>query len=106
MNDTSSFLVASDQAASPTAPASRPASRSSRLPQWQVLLHDDDVNDMGYVVQVLVTVTPVDLPDAVRAMREAHLDGVSLVLETHREHAELLVDQLESSGLISTMEPV
>jgi ATP-dependent Clp protease adapter protein ClpS len=37
---------------------------------------------------------------------EAHRKGLSLVIATHREHAELVAEQLTSLQLTVTIEPV
>lgn len=75
------------------------------LPPYRVLLHNDDVNDMQYVVDTLCELTPLPLPQATRVMLEAHTTGVALVLVTHRERAELYVDQFRSRGLTVSIEP-
>ena len=75
------------------------------LPQWRVLLHNDDVNDQIYVVLAIRQLTPLDQTDALRCMLEAHEEGVAIIMTTHREHAELLAEQFESLGLIVTIEP-
>jgi ATP-dependent Clp protease adapter protein ClpS len=38
-------------------------------------------------------------------MLEAHQRGISLLLTTHREHAELLHEQFHSKHLTVTIEP-
>ena len=88
-------------AATEAAPA--PA-RLDRLPPYRVLLHNDDQNDMTYVVETLVDLTSLEVRHATRVMFEAHRQGVSLVLVTHRERAELYVDQFHSRGLTVTIE--
>ena len=77
----------------------------ARLPLWSLLLHNDDLNEMGYVVRILVRMTAIPVSEAVRMMCEAHLEGVALVLETHRERAEFLAEQLGSAGLTASIEP-
>ena len=83
------------------APA-RPGTR--RLPPWRILLHNDN-NDMSYVVETIVALTRLTRHDAVVRMREAHNKGLSLLLTTHREHAELLNEQFQSKRLKVTIEP-
>lgn len=85
-----------------TAPV-RPQTR--RLPPWRVLLHNDDVNDMPYVVEAIVTLTTLNRHDAVERTLEAHRRGLTLLLTTHREHAELLGEQFRSKRLTVTIEP-
>ncbi len=89
-----------------TATAIRPAPpRARRLPPWRVLLHNDDINEMLYVVTTIQQLTAVTRSDAVECMLEAHKSGVGLLLTTHREHAELLEDQFASKRLTVTIEP-
>lgn len=75
------------------------------LPPWRVLLHNDDVNEMGYVVQAITMLTPLGRQDAVRCMFEAHLTGVTQLLVTHKERAELYQEQFQSKSLTVTIEP-
>lgn len=75
------------------------------LPPWKVLLHNDDKNDLGFVVLSIVELTPLNEQDAKLRTEEAHKNGVSLLLTTHKERAELYKDQFESKGLTVTIEP-
>jgi len=75
------------------------------LPPWKVLLHNDDKNDMPFVVESIVQLTPLNQEDAILRMKEAHETGVALLLVTHKERAELYKDQFESKGLTVTIEP-
>ncbi len=79
--------------------------RTRRLPPWRILLHNDNVNDMPYVVETIVALTRLNRHDAVTRMLEAHTRGLSLLLTTHREHAELLDEQFQSKRLKVTIEP-
>jgi ATP-dependent Clp protease adaptor protein ClpS len=83
--------------------AARP--RARRLPPWNVLLHNDDVNDMLYVADTITELTSLNRHDAVLRMLEAHNKGIALLLSTHREHAELLCEQFVSKHLTVTAEP-
>lgn len=105
-----------DMTPRPDTPAAPPASqtrvrerpappRLDRLPPFRVLLHNDDVNDMVYVVQTLVDLTPMDVRRARDVMLEAHRTGVALVTVTHRERAELYAEQFRSRSLTVTYEP-
>jgi ATP-dependent Clp protease adaptor protein ClpS len=76
-----------------------------RLPPYRVLLHNDDNNDMLYVVETLCDLTPLNPHKATTIMMEAHSTGVALVLVTHRERAELYVEQFRSKRLKVTIEP-
>ena len=80
----------------------RPHSR--QLPIWKVLLHNDDVNNMNYVVNTIMMLTPLGQDQAACRMQEAHQKGVSLLLSTHRERAELYAAQFASRNLSVTIE--
>ncbi|MCS7033639.1 MAG: ATP-dependent Clp protease adaptor ClpS [Phycisphaerae bacterium] len=75
------------------------------LPPWKVLLHNDDKNEMGYVVLTILELTPLTEIEAIQRMEEAHKTGVSLLLTTHKERAELYSEQFRSKGLTVTIEP-
>jgi ATP-dependent Clp protease adapter protein ClpS len=75
------------------------------LPPWKVLLHNDDKNDMHFVCDTIVELTPLNKQDAELRMKEANDTGVALLLVTHKERAELYKDQFESKGLTVTIEP-
>ena len=72
---------------------------------FQVLLFNDDVNSMEHVIAAIVTLTPLNVAEAEKCMLEAHEKGISLLLVTHRERAELYVEQFASVGLTVTCEP-
>jgi ATP-dependent Clp protease adaptor protein ClpS len=81
-------------------------SRPILLPPYAVILHDDDHNEMMYVVRSLVMCVPeVTADQAVAIMLEAHLSGKALVITCPLERAELYRDRLESRGLTATIEP-
>ncbi len=89
-----------------TAPGTMTARpRTRRLPPWRILLHNDNVNDMPYVVETIIALTRLNRHAAVVRMLEAHTKGLSLLLTTHREHAELLDEQFQSKRLKVTIEP-
>ena len=89
-----------------TAVKTRPAPpKVDLMPPWRVLLHNDDVNEMIYVVNTIVELTHLERHDAVECMLEAHKRGLAMLLCTHREHAELLQEQFESKLLTVTIEP-
>ena len=76
----------------------RPSSKEA-LPPWAVMLHDDEVNEMGFVCEILCEVTALNLPNAFAVMLKAHRDGESVVTRTHREYGELLAERLVDEGL-------
>jgi ATP-dependent Clp protease adapter protein ClpS len=75
------------------------------LPSWKVLLHNDDKNDMFFVMVTIIELTPLNEQDAKQRTLEAHETGVALLLTTHKERAELYKDQFQSKGLTVTIEP-
>lgn len=76
-----------------------------QLPPYRVLLHNDDVNEVTYVVKTVQKIAALSETDAVRRVEEAHKAGVSLLLTTHRERAELYQEQFTSASLTVTIEP-
>jgi ATP-dependent Clp protease adaptor protein ClpS len=60
---------------------------------------------MEYVVVTIVELTPLTEQDAEQRMVEAHKTGVALLLVTHKERAELYLEQFQSKGLCVTIEP-
>jgi len=75
------------------------------LPPWKVLLHNDDKNDIGFVILTIVELTPLNEMEAKTRTTEADKTGVALLLVTHKERAELYADQFQSKGLTVTIEP-
>ena len=84
----------------------RPARPTPRmLPPFKVLLHNDDVNEFLYVIAAIIKLTSLSQEDAVQRTLEAHETGVSLLLVTHKERAELIQEQFASCNLTVTIEP-
>ncbi|MDM8007111.1 MAG: ATP-dependent Clp protease adaptor ClpS [Phycisphaerae bacterium] len=75
------------------------------LPPWKVILHNDDINEMDRVVEIICLLTRLGKQEAVACMREAHKSGSALLLVTHQERAELYVEQFASYTLTVTAEP-
>ena len=74
-------------------------------PKYKVLLHNDPVNTMEYVVQTLRQVVPsLSEQDAINVMLEAHSKGLGLVIVCDLEPAEFYSETLKSKGLTSTIE--
>ena len=79
---------------------------SKRSPRYKVLLHNDPVNTMEYVVSTLQQVVPqLSEQDAMAVMLEAHNSGVGLVIVCDLEPAEFYCETLKAKGLTSTLEP-
>ena len=82
-----------------------PSGKVNELPPYSVLLHNDDAVDFVHVIETLVDLTPLSVERATNVTMEAHKSGVSLVLVTHKERAELYADQFASKSLKVTIEP-
>ncbi len=74
-------------------------------PKYKVLLHNDPVNTMDYVVETLREVVPqLSEQDALNIMLETHNSGVGLVIVCDLEPAEFYSESLKAKGLTSTIE--
>lgn len=71
---------------------------------WDVLVWDDPVNLMSYVVYVFRRVFGYPEPIARKLMLEVHRRGRALVASEPREQAERYVSQLHGYGLHATMQ--
>ena len=75
-------------------------------PRYKVLLHNDPVNTMDYVVTTLRQILPqLSEQDAIAIMLETHNTGVGLVITCDLEPAEFYSERLNAKGLTSTIEP-
>jgi ATP-dependent Clp protease adaptor protein ClpS len=63
---------------------------------WAVILHNDDVTTMDFVVWLLVTLFGRSYDDAVTLMHAVHETGAATVAVCARERAELYVEQVHS----------
>ena len=71
---------------------------------WSVIVWNDPVNLMDYVVYVFKTVLKMNEKDASRHMWEVHQKGKSVVARETRERSELIVHRLRGFGLNATLE--
>lgn len=71
---------------------------------WQVIVWNDPVNLMSYVVLVLMRVLGFAKEKATRHMLEVHKLGKSIVATETREKAELYHQQIQAHGLLVTIE--
>ena len=65
-------------------------------PPWCVIVLDDPISVMGYVVVAFMRVLGMKKPDAERHMLEVHETGKSVVFSGERERAEAYVQALLS----------
>lgn len=80
-------------------------------PRWKVLLHNDDVTTVEFVIELLVEIFQKPRAEAVRLTWEIHYTGSALITVTTLERAELYVEQVRSKArarkfpLVASMEP-
>jgi ATP-dependent Clp protease adaptor protein ClpS len=72
--------------------------RTERQPPYAVILHNDDINTMDWVILVLRKVFGYTVEKCFGHMLEAHETGRSVVWTGAREVAELKADQIVSCG--------
>jgi ATP-dependent Clp protease adaptor protein ClpS len=95
--------------ATESTPRQSPAPVTAPEPQltglWRVVLLNDPVNRMSYVVMVLRRVFGFDEPRARRHMLEVHESGRSVVWTGTREQAEAHVFALQQWHLTAILQP-
>ncbi len=77
--------------------------RAKRQPRYAVILHNDDLNTMDFVVHSLQKVFGYNSQVALDLMARAHIEGRSQVWSGTRELAELKAEQLVACGPDPTM---
>lgn len=73
---------------------------------WNVIVWNDPVNQMTYVVFVFMKVLAFNKEKATKHMLEVHREGKSIVATDTREKAEFYYQQLQHHGLTVTIEKV
>lgn len=71
---------------------------------WNVVVHDDPVNLMGYVTWVLMKIFGYPENRASALMMEVHKRGRSIVWSGEREKAEFYAQQLQAHQLKTSLE--
>jgi ATP-dependent Clp protease adaptor protein ClpS len=71
---------------------------------WNVVVHDDPVNLMGYVTLVLMQIFGYNKKKATKLMMEVHQAGRSIVWSGQRERAEMYTQQLHTRQLKASLE--
>lgn len=88
-----------------TKPLEKLEQKQKLFDPYKVLLHNDDHNDMDYVVgAILKSVPQISQEQALQIMEEAHTQGVAVVIVCPLEHAEMYCDRLKSCGLVASIE--
>ncbi len=71
-----------------------------------MIVHDDPITLMAYVVLTFQRVFGFDNARATRHMMEVHSQGRSIVWTGAREQAEVYVSKLHAAQLLATLERV
>jgi len=71
---------------------------------WNVVVHDDPVNLMGYVTWVLMKIFGYNEQKAALMMMQVHKQGRSIVWSGQREKAEFYAQQLQGHQLTTSLE--
>lgn len=79
--------------------------KTGLLPQWKVLLHKDDVHSVENIRETILFLTRLPIDDAQKCAEEVYSTGISVVLVTHKERAELYQELFEGKEIKSTIEP-
>ena len=75
------------------------------IPQYAVILHNDEVHSMDYVVDALLKSVPgLTQPEAIDIMLETHTEGRGVVIVCPLEQAEHYRDRIKSFSLGCTIE--
>jgi ATP-dependent Clp protease adaptor protein ClpS len=72
--------------------------RTRQQPPYAVILHNDDINTMDWVIVVLIKVFGYAVEKCFELMIKAHESGQSVVWVGPLEVAELKADQIHSCG--------
>ncbi len=79
-------------------PEQEAETKTRRQPPYAVILHNDDLNTMEFVVSVLRKVFGYTVEKCVKLMLDAHQNGKTAVWIGAMEVAELKADQIRSCG--------
>jgi ATP-dependent Clp protease adaptor protein ClpS len=80
--------------------------RTKLFPPYKVIVHNDNYNEMTYVVFALLhSVTSLTVQEAEHIMLTAHLTGKAVVVVCPKETAEYYQERLLSYNLTATIEP-
>jgi ATP-dependent Clp protease adaptor protein ClpS len=80
--------------------------QTKTAPPWNVIVHDDPISLMSYVIDVLQKVFGYSTSKARKLMLEVHNKGRSVVWTGERERAEIFAGKLQSFHLRTTLERV
>jgi ATP-dependent Clp protease adaptor protein ClpS len=89
----------------PQAPSPVASRAADPFPQYKVILLQDPVNELPFIVRTVMELTRLCKDEATYKMWEAHHSGRSVLFRTYRERAELYVQVFAERGLTVTLEP-
>lgn len=98
--------VPPDESLPPQRPVQQPhQTKAGPLPPYKVILLNNTALDLMFVVRTVMELTRLCRAEATHKMWEAYHYGRSQLLVTHKERAELYVEQFASRQLLVTIEP-
>ena len=83
-----------------------PGSSRKRLPQYKVVLLQNGLNDLMFVVRCVMELVRYPRAEATHKMWQTHHCGRSVLLTTYRERGEVFVELFAERGLSVTLEPM
>jgi ATP-dependent Clp protease adaptor protein ClpS len=92
-------------------PETETRDKTRLAPMWKVILLDDDVTTIDFVVDLIVSLFRKPRDEAVKLTNEVHESGSAIITITTLERAELYVEQVRSLArprgfpLTATIEP-
>ena len=72
--------------------------RQAYLTLYKIIMWDDNVTTMEFVIRVLIKLFSKDYSTAEKLMYEIHLQGAALVVTLPLEQAEFKVEQVHSAA--------
>jgi len=76
----------------------RSQQHTKNQPLYGVILHNDPINTIEYVVQVLRKIFGYGLPKAIYLTLKVHFQGKAIIWTGHREYAEMKAEQIKMLG--------
>ncbi len=74
------------------------SSKTKYLPLYRVIMWDDDVTTMEFVIRMLIRVFSFEFPPAEKIMYEVHFSGAAVVATIPLERAEFKVEQVHTAA--------
>lgn len=81
-----------------TRPQTRPRPEVRRPRRWNVVLLDDQEHSYEYVILMLQELFGFEIERAYTVAKKVDEEGRGVCMTTHREHAELKVEQIHGYG--------